>query len=94
MLGDQDEVFDAETAESNTIEARFDGHDVSDPKFQRRCGRFKRIFMDLQANAMTRRMQIPVEVTGLLDPVTACRVDITGAGAGRYGVEARELNAK
>ena len=94
MLGDQYEIFDAETAEANTIEARFDGHDVSDPKFQGRCRRLKRVFVDLEANAVTRRVQIPVEITGLLNPVTAVRVDITSKRAVRDCVESGELDIK
>ena len=33
VLGDLDEVLDAEAAEADTIEARFDSHDVADAEF-------------------------------------------------------------
>ena len=63
-LGDDHEVFDADTAEALTIDARFHGHHVPDLQFQVAGAVDERILVDQQADAVAGAVGEPLAVTG------------------------------
>ncbi len=91
---DLHEVFDPEAAEADTIEARFDSHDVAGAEFSRRRGRFEGILVDQQSDAVTDGVRKPVGVAGFGDELAARRIDVPCGDTSAHGFETGDLNAE
>src|SRR5690606_23110380 len=90
---DDDQIFDAEAAEADTIEPRLDGDHVPRPEVGCAGGRLERVVVDQQPDPVPGPQEPPVGVPGVSDEVPAHRGDLAGRYPGAHGRQPGELHA-
>ena len=83
-VDDLNEVLDSDTAGTDTIEARLDGHHVANTKFSPTSTANERIFMDVESDPVARAVYEEIADTRIIENRSACSIDIARRGTRAY----------